>query len=330
MKVYEFLDKAPAIGKLVIVEGEERVLAELAIEALLDRLLSADVRELNLDRIPAHEFTDGSRVREAAQAMPFLAERRVVLVTDAQTLKAQLRRDLWDAAQAVPEGNTLIIADLVGPRSKRPEPLGALAGRSALRIDTTANEDVRERFIRETLTALGATADSRTMDTLARSESELAGVRNDLEKLALSGKKIVFADLEKETLASADPKAYKFASAIVEGRTAQALGIAEELFFNEPRNAGMALFSALATEFGAVWEMARDGGELPARMKWRERTLRPLAARIGERRARAAYERALRGMEAIVTGNAGNDPDDHRALLERIGVELSSLAKPSR
>jgi DNA polymerase III delta subunit len=328
VKYYEFVDKQPAIGKLVIVEGTERELADAAIETLLERLLPADVRELNLDKIPASEFTDAARVREAVQAMPFLAERRVVLVTDAQTLRAQPRRDLWDAAQAVPEGNTLIVADLLSPRSQRPQSFGALAGRAALRIDTTAGEDVRDRYIRELLATLGASAEPRAIAALANSAADLAAVRNDLEKLAISGKKITYAELEQESLSIEDPKAYKYASAIVEGRAPEAFGIASELFATDPRGAAIPLLSALATEFGFIWELARPGGALPARARWRERVLRPLAGRIGERRARLAYERAAHGVEAVVTGQAGSDPGDHRALVDRIGAELSGLARP--
>lgn len=327
MKFYDFVDKAPAIPKLVIIEGEERVLAECALETILDRLLPPDVRDLNLDRIAGIEFNDAARLRESIQAMPFLAERRVVIVTDAHTLRAQPRRDLLAAALAVPEGNTLVITDLVSPRSKRPEPLGSQVGRAALRIDTGATADARVRFVREKLAELGATADAHTIDALAGSEADLAAVRNDLEKLALLGRKITFADLEQESLTIGDPKAYKYASAIVEGRLAEALAIAHELFANEPRGAAIPLMSALATEFGFIWELARPGGELPARAKWRERVLRPLASRIGMQRARVAYERAVRGCEAIVTGQAGNDPDDHRTMVERISAELSLASK---
>lgn len=330
MKFYDFVDKTPAIGKLAIVEGTERVLADRALDMLLDRLLPIEVRELNLQRFGPEDVGDSARVREAVQAMPFLSDRRIVVVTDTQSLKAQPRRDLWEAAQSVPEGNTLILLDLVGPKSKRPEPLGALAGRSALRIDTTAGEEVRERFVGETLAALGATAEPRVIDILARSEADLAAIRNDLEKLALTGKKITFKDLESETLSIEDPKAYKYASALVEGKTAQAFAIAHEMFSNEPRGAAIPLLNALATECGFLWEMARKGGELPSRAKWRERVLRPLAARVGERRAKVAYERALRGVEAIVTGQAGNDPDDHRALVDRISAELASISRPAR
>lgn len=330
MKFYDFLDKQPAIGKLVIVEGTQRALADRALSVLLERLLPPDVRDLNFERFGPDDVGDGTRVRQAVTAMPFLAERRVVAVTDAQLLKAQARRDLWEAAQAVPDGNTLILLDLLAPRSKRPEPYGALAGRAATRIDVEADDDARERFVGDVLAELGASAEPRVVDALVRSTADLGAVRNDLEKLALGEKRITLRDLERETLAVEDPKAYRYAGALVDGRLAEAIGIAHECFANDPRGAGIALLSALAGECLCLWELARDGGSLPARLRWRERTLRPIARRAGERRARVAYERATRGIEAIVTGAVGNDPDDARALIERVSVELARIARPQR
>jgi DNA polymerase III delta subunit len=327
VKFYDFIDKSPKVGNLVVVEGTERALADRALDVLLDRLLPPDMRQLNLERIPAAEWTDAARAREAVSAMPFLADRRVVAVTDAQNLRAQQRRELLEVMESVPNGNTLIVVDLLSPRSQRPQPLGAQAGRAALRIDTTANEDTRARYIDELLAALGATAEPRVRSELARSEADLASVRNDLEKLALLGKKISYKALEGESLAIEDPKAYRYASALVEGKVGEALGIAHEFFANDPRGAAIPLLSALATECGLLWELARPGGELPARAKWRERILRPIAGRVGERRARVAYERAVLGVEAIVTGAAGSDPDDHRTLVERITAELAGLSR---
>jgi DNA polymerase III delta subunit len=326
MKYYEFIDKSPKAGRLVVIEGTERALAERALDVLLDRILP-DMRDLNLERIPASEWSDAARAREAVSAMPFLADRRVVVVTDAQNLRAQARRELLEVMEAVPDGNTLVVLDLLSPRSQRPQPLGAQAGRAALRVDTSANEETRARYIDEVLEQLGATAEPRVRSELARSDAELASVRNDLEKLALSGKKITYRDLEAESISIEDPKAYRYASALVEGNAAEALTIAHEFFSSDPRGAAIPLLSALATECGLLWELARPGGELPARARWRERVLRPIAGRVGERRARIAYERAVRGVEAIVTGSAGSDPDDHRTLVERITAELAGMSR---
>lgn|GEM_PF-401135 len=323
MKFYDFLEKKPAIGKLVIIEGTERVLAERALEAVIDRVLPADMRDMNLERFAAGQLDGTSRVREAVQAMPFLASSRLVVVSDAQTLKAAMRRELWDVAENVPEGNTLVIADLLSPRSQRPQPFGAMAGRSALRIDTTANEEVRSRFIEETLSQMNATAEPRVIDTLARSEADLASVKNDLEKLALLGKKITYKALEQESLSVEDPKAYQYAGALVEGRVADALQIAHDMFAND-RNAAVPLIYALATECGYLWELAREGGEIPARMRWRERALRPIAVRVGEQRARRAFERAVSAFDSIVTGKV----EDPELVVDMLTAELSALGAP--
>jgi hypothetical protein len=47
--------------------------------------------------------------------------------------------------------------------------------------------------------------------------------------------------------------------------------------------------------------------------------LRPIAKRVGERRARYGYESAVRGFERIVTGQI----DDPRALIELLTADLA-------
>ncbi|MBV8727429.1 MAG: hypothetical protein JO233_06555 [Candidatus Eremiobacteraeota bacterium] len=325
MKFYDFVDKEPKLGKLVIIEGTERTLAERALELVIDRALPPEMRALNLERFHGPEIEETSRIAEAANAMPFMADRRLVVVTDAQMMKTPLRRELWEVAEQTPEGNTIVLCDLLPPRAKRPEPFGAIAGRNALRIDTTSNAAVRERFIEELLDKLDVKAESRVIDELAVSTAELAAIRNDIEKLALTHKKIAYADLEAESLAVQDPKAYKYASALVEGKVDTALEIAAELFEQDQRKAAVPLIAALATELSLLWELARPGGTLPPRAKWRERFLRPVAARVGERRARNAYERAVRAFEALVTGKI----DEPRLLVEMLTAELSGLSRPA-
>jgi DNA polymerase III delta subunit len=329
VKFYDFLDKEPKIDGLVIIEGEDPILAQRALDAVLDRLLPEDIRALNCDIFdgPENEAI-GRAAGDAVNAMPFLADRRVVVVRNCQRLRAQPRRDLWSVAENVPAGNTLVLEDLFPPAKKtKPEPYGQLAGRKALRIDTTPNADVRERFVRETLERLGAKAQPRVVMMLAESDSDVGSIRNDLEKLALGGKTITVADLERESLSVEDPKAWQYAAAVVEGRADEALAIAFELFANDPRGAGVPLASALATDFALLWELARPGGgELPARHRWRERALRPIARRIGERRAKYGYEAAVRGFEAVVTGRI----DDPRAMIELLTADLAARLAPSR
>jgi DNA polymerase III delta subunit len=323
VKFYDFLDKSPKIDGLVVIEGEDPILAQRALDAVLDRLLPEDMRALNCDVFDGPESDAiGRAAGDAVNAMPFLAERRVVVVRNCHRLRAQPRRDLWAVAESVPDGNTLVLEDLFPPAKKtKPEPYGQLAGRKALRIDTTPNADVRERFVRETLEALSAKAQPRVVTILAESDADVGSIRNDLEKLALLGRTITVADLERESLSVEDPKAWQYAAAVVEGRPDEALAIAFELFANDPRGAAVPLASALAREFALIWELARPGGgAIPPRDRWRERTLRPIARRIGERRARYGYESAVRGFEAVVIGRI----DDPRSMIELLTADLAS------
>ncbi len=324
IKFFDFIDKAPKLDGLIIIEGTDSVLAQRAIETIVARALPAELQALNLDVIAGPE-TDhvGRAVADASTAMPFLAERRVIVVRNCHALRAAPRRDVWAAAQALPAGNTLVLEDLFAPAKKtKPEPFGALAGRKALRIDTTLTADARERFVRETLARLGASAEPRAVAALSASDADLGSIANDLEKLALAGRPITYAMLESESLSIEDPKAWQYAAALVEGRPAEALAIAFELFAADPRGAAVPLASAVATEMGLLWELARPGGgdAIEPRHRWRAAKLGPLARRIGEKRAKRGFEAAVRGFEAVVTGRI----DDPRAMIELLTADIAA------
>jgi DNA polymerase III delta subunit len=312
VKFYDFIDKRPAIGKLVVIEGVERLFAERALEAIVETTLPPAERDLNLDRFVATEVASFGAIEAAVAAFPFLGTRRVVIVRGAHELRADPRRALLAVAGRVPEGNTLVIEDLVSPSSKRPEPLAKMLGRAALRIDTSPATDARERFVRETLVATGARAEPAAIAALVSSQSDLAGVRTDIEKLALAGGTISLKNVLEETLTTEDVRAYHYATAAVAGRAREALALAHEMFASDPRGAAVPLLSALAQEYGLVWELARPGGSLPAKARWRERDLAKVARALGERRAKLGFERAIRGFEAVVTGRA----DDPRTIID--------------
>ncbi len=318
MKFYDFLEKSPKLTPLIIIEGTERILSDRAIAIVADRLgLDA---AYGIERFSAPRLDSFRTVEESLSSLGFFSEQRLVIVRDAHELRAQPRRDLWAITEKIGDQTTLIIEDLFPPLKKtKPEPFGQAAPKGTLRIDTTANAAVRAQFVQERVRELGVGIEPAAVSVLAEGEGELSAILNDLEKLSLGGEMIKLAALSTETLSVSDPKAYRYASAVLEGKTADALAIAHELFAGDPRGAAVPLLSALATEYSLVWELTRVGGELPARFRWRERSLKPLAQRFGARGARRGFERALRGFEAAVTGRA----DDGRTLVDTITAECA-------
>jgi DNA polymerase III delta subunit len=322
LKFYDFLDKAPSIPNLVIIEGTQKLLSDRAFALLEERLVEPSLRDLNVDRFDAADADVSAPVAAAIAAMPFLSATRLVCVRNTQTLRADPRRKLWSVAQEAPAGNVLVLEDLQSPMKKgKPEPFGVLAGSEALRIDTTASSDVRTRFAREVLSELGASAERRAISAVASAESDLAALRTDLEKLALLEREITLDDLMGETLTNDEIKAYRIASMLVEGKVPQGLALAHELYGSDRgRSAVIPLLSALATEYAAVWELARPGGRLPTRQRWRENALRDVARRLGEQGARRNFERTVLRFEAIVTGAT----DDARVTIETAAAEALS------
>ncbi len=318
MKFYDFLAQSPELPALIIIEGTERLLADQAIARIEERLgVSVGA---GLERFSAPCLDSFRAIDEGLKSLGFFSERRVVVVRDAHELRAQPRRELWALTDALNEQTTLVLEDLFPPTKKtKPEPFGQLAPKGTLRIDTTAPTAVRAQFVRERCQGLGVRIEPAAVTALAEGDGTLSAISNELGKLSLAGEEIRLSTLAVETLGASDPKAYQYASALVEGKTGGALAIAHELLSADPRGAAVPLLSALATEYGFLWELARPNGRLPARFTWRERALRPLAERLGARGARRGFERALRGFEAAVTGRA----DDGRILVDTISAECA-------
>ena len=236
---------------------------------LLDRLIPGDMRALNLDVIDGPATDDLARVvADAVAAMPFLAERRVVVVRGCERLRAQPRRDLWAVAEAVPAGNTLVLEDLFPPNKKtKPEPFGALAGRKALRIDTTRRPPTCASASCARRSSGSARRPSRARSRRWPRARPISARSPTTSRSSRSrGTTITLADLERESLAIEDPKAWQYASALVEGRTAEALDDRLRLLRERPaRGGGAAGRARWRPSSGLIWELARpDGGALAA------------------------------------------------------------------
>ena len=299
MKFYEFLDKQPPIGRLVVVEGTDPLFAERAVAEIESRLLDEATRDLNAERFSGPALESPAPVEAACATLPFIGAARVVVVRDAHEMKAAPRRALWEVAQRVPEPNTLVLVDLQSPLKRaKPETFGQLAGKSALRVDVTATSDARARFVEETLAGLGATAEPAAIAALAAADNDVAAMRTDLEKLSIGGR-VTLAALMAETLTTPEAKTYKIAEALVAGRAEEALEMGFEFFASEGARSAPRLYAAIAQEYQLVWECAR-GGELPPKLRWRERNLRPVARRLGARGALRGFVLAMRACEASV------------------------------
>lgn len=74
-------------GPLYYIYGDEQYLVERAVKLLMDRTVSPDFREFNLNVYYGTE-AKGTEIVDTAQTLPMFAERRVVLVRKSSSLSA--------------------------------------------------------------------------------------------------------------------------------------------------------------------------------------------------------------------------------------------------
>lgn len=89
-------------------DGPENFLKERAVQKILSVALPPEARDLNLDRFHG-KSSEVSSLVTAMQSLPFLAEKRVVLVQAAELISAADGRIVSEALSQVPDSTILIL-----------------------------------------------------------------------------------------------------------------------------------------------------------------------------------------------------------------------------
>ena len=74
-------------GSLYFIYGKERFLVDRALEMVKGKVLQPATRDFNYDSFQGKE-ADAQKIAEAARTLPMMAKRRLVLVRDADEMKA--------------------------------------------------------------------------------------------------------------------------------------------------------------------------------------------------------------------------------------------------
>ena len=82
------LDNSP-LKPVYLFTGAEVFLKEEGVQVLLDKALSPEERSLNLESLYAGSDVSGRDLVERAQTLPFMGEKRVIIVRQAEKWKAQ-------------------------------------------------------------------------------------------------------------------------------------------------------------------------------------------------------------------------------------------------
>jgi DNA polymerase-3 subunit delta len=163
------------------LHGEEDVLKDEAIRALIDAALESEARDFNLDQRSAAD-TDAEGLHTLLNTPPLLAERRVVVLrnVDAMRKKSKARDELLRYLARPSPTTVLVLVQAAGEEAD-----ADLAGAAtAVRIDRLPPERVA-RWAAQRARALGLTLEPRAAELLlAVTGDDLGYLTRELEKLA--------------------------------------------------------------------------------------------------------------------------------------------------
>lgn len=247
---------------LVIITGKEHVLADEVLRRIVQSVLPDEsLQPLNVDTLDATTTADFGILEEKLNALPFLADRRVVTVRNAIELRNEDRIELRDAIPEISEQAMLVIDDAGEPRpirGKAPkdkvDSAGLASGASDyLIINTTLEERAREHYIERLAKALDVSVDAGARRYLAAFDS-VNEIRNALERLALVAKKITKAAAEDYVKPPGDPKLWDLGNAVGRGDLDSALRLAHEIAPRAEDTAGPLIW--LAGDAQIAWELS--------------------------------------------------------------------------
>lgn len=96
------------IGRVYLFDGPEEFLKQRAIERITEKLVPAESRDFNFERFDGRSCS-GGQIVNSVQSLPFLGERRVVIVSSADELSAADSRLVGEALKDLPDTTCLLM-----------------------------------------------------------------------------------------------------------------------------------------------------------------------------------------------------------------------------
>jgi DNA polymerase III delta subunit len=307
--ILDFLAAPPEqMPSLIALVGKEHLFADAAIHAIIARAIPDEsLRDLNVDSLDGSSVKNAGDIVSRVSALPFLAPRRVVLVRGTIDLKKDDRDEIVEACRDVPE-HAVLVVDHSGrparPQGRKPKDEAAAftAGtRGAMLLECALDAAGAARFIDECVASLDVKIDPEARAILADTE-DAAEIKNALDKLALTTKRIRVADIRDYAVSPQESKLWDLADAVNDRLTAKALGMAREFEDN-----AIGPLQWLAGDAQVIWELstgtrpdeyARATGQNP----WRIGKLTGAARKIAPGIARRNVDITMKALERCITG----------------------------
>jgi len=261
------------ISRAHLLKGDDEYRKQLALRELLDKLVSPDFADFDLEQIEGDTATC-QRVMAGLNVPPFSSGQRVVLVKYANKMNPAEQKLLAGKLASIPDTACLIMVNPAPERDRgRPKKGSEIIGdlSRAIRKVGEVKEFGGEKgakaaelsvpFIKQCFADAGKTIDARTVELFRRRiGNDFALIKTESTKVIdYSGQadKITPQMVEHVTSETPEEKIFKTVDAVGSRETASAIRNLHELFQSgaDPRTEAPSALSNIARHFRLVWQM---------------------------------------------------------------------------
>ena len=236
--------KAGQTGSLYLMEGVEEYIKQSALEQLRKALLPSGMEALNETVL---ENPSLQVLKAAAETLPFMADKRLVLVRECALLRPS--RKGGEEGEEAPEADdqtqafcdymagippfTCLVFYEKGKADARRKLYGAIKKHgAAVLFDTLDNEELN-RWIIQTLRSLGKEISPAAASSLAFTVGKDAALlRGEMEKLSAhtgARPQVTAEDIQAVATRSLEASVFDMVDALVEGKTPKAFSLFENM-----------------------------------------------------------------------------------------------------
>ncbi|MCU1277900.1 MAG: polymerase subunit delta [bacterium] len=239
-------------GPLYFLHGKERYLIDRAVDLLRARVLDPRTRDFNYELFYGKE-AGASRIVQAARTLPMMAKRRLILVRDADEMKAdELGGLISYVSDPAPESCVVFVAEKADQRLKF---FSAFKKHGVLvKLDPLYERQLPD-FVRGEARARGVTlaADAVTM-IVDEIGAELGQLADAVERLAIyvgERKQVSAEDVDQVVATTRQRSVFDLANAVGAGDRAQALRVLASML--GARESGVRIVAMLARHLRQLW-----------------------------------------------------------------------------
>lgn len=334
-----------SVASIYLMEGTEEYIKQQALQKLCQKLLPEGLWELNLTELTDPE---GDALAAAAETLPFMCEKRIVVIRECSLLAASRKAEDDQKAESItaylehPSPDTCLVFYVKGKADGRKKLYTLLKKKNAIVDFSPMSDGECAAWAAKTMRHLGKTMDGDTADRLVFTVGhDAALLKQEMEKLAsyLNDRQTVTGeDIDAICTRSTECTVFQMVDAQVAGKNAEAFALLNDMLrAGEER---MGILAMLLRQYRIMYHMRCLMDEkAPSNSQAALLGIPPFAVsrtqqqarRFDRQRLRAAYDDLLSYEYSLKSGQTPQEGCAENALLrlEAIlrGAEPAILAK---